>query len=171
MDRAADGDDVECAEARGDVLEPALDEPHRDAGALGRRASGLDHARLWIHADDLPAKVREANRQNARSGADIEQALTSVQAKLKRDPSEERRAIGRPGAFVIGDSGGEASHGDPWPASIATRAGSEPCDRGVNMAAVNIDNKRCVQLIAISGTDEGSQGFVRRGVRTHRRPR
>ena len=31
---------------------------------------------------------------------------------------------------------------------------------------VNIDNKALVQLIAISGTDEAPQGFVRRGVRT-----
>src|SRR5580698_575286 len=113
VDRAADGDDVECAEARGDVLEPALDEPHRDAGALGRLASGLDHARLRIHADDLPAKAREADSQNARSGADIEQALTSVEAELKRYPSEERGTVGRPGGFVVGDGGGEASHGDP----------------------------------------------------------
>jgi hypothetical protein len=37
------------------------------------------------------------------------------------------------------------------------------------MAAVNIEDKSRVQLIAISGTDQGSQGFVRRGVRTHRR--
>ena len=113
VDRAADGDDVECAQARGDVLEPALDEPHRDADALGRRASGLDHARLRIHADDLPAKAHEAKGQNARSGADIEQALTSIQAQLKRNPSEERCAVRRPGAFVIGDGRGEASHDDP----------------------------------------------------------
>ena len=82
VDRAADGDNVECAELRGNVLEPALDEPHRDAGALGRRARGLDHARLRIDADDLPAIGRKADRQNARPGADIEQALTPVQAQL-----------------------------------------------------------------------------------------
>ena len=83
------------------------------SGALGRRARGLDHARFGIDADDLPAVGRKANRQNARPGADIEQALTPVEAKLKRDGFEERRAIGRPGVFVIGDGGGEASHGDP----------------------------------------------------------
>src|SRR5580692_278426 len=66
VDRATNGDDVEFAEARGAVLEPALDEPHRDAAALGRRAGGLDHAGLWIDSDDLPAKAREANSQNAR---------------------------------------------------------------------------------------------------------
>jgi hypothetical protein len=40
MDCAADGDDVEGAEFRGDILEPALDEPDRDAGALGPYARG-----------------------------------------------------------------------------------------------------------------------------------
>ena len=113
VDRAADGDDVEGAELFGDVLETALDELHRDAGALGRLTRGLDHARLRIDADDLPAVGRKADRQNARTGADVEQALTSIKAELLRDRSEERRPIRRPGAFIISDSGGEASHGDP----------------------------------------------------------
>ena len=113
VDRATDGDDVERAELRGDVLEPALDEPHRGAGALGRRTRSLDHARFGIDADDLPAIGRKADCQNARPGADIEQALSPVEAKLLRDRLEEGRAVGRPGVFVIGDSGGEASHGGP----------------------------------------------------------
>ncbi len=92
MDRAADADNVECAELRGDVLEPALDEPHRDAGALGRRARSLDHARLWIDADDLPAIRRKADRQNARPGADIEQALTSVQGRALRATASKNAA-------------------------------------------------------------------------------
>ena len=82
VDRAADRDNIECAELRGDVLEPALDERHRDAGALGRGAGRLDHPRLRIDADDLPAIGRKADRQNAGSGADIEQALASIQAEL-----------------------------------------------------------------------------------------
>jgi hypothetical protein len=82
VDRAADTDNVECAELGGNVLEPAFDEPRRDARALGRRARGLDHPRLRIDADDLAAIGRKADRQNAQAGADIEQAVTPVQAKL-----------------------------------------------------------------------------------------
>ena len=113
MDCATDGDDVECAELRSDILESALHEPHRDAGAVRCLTRGLDHARLGIDADDLPAIGRKADRQNARPGADVEQALTPVEAELKRDRSEERRPVGRSRAFVISDSGGEASHWGP----------------------------------------------------------
>ena len=169
VNRAADTDNVECAELRGNVLEPALDEPHRDARALRRLARCLDHPRLRIDTDDLPAIGRKADRQDAGPSADIEKTLTPVQPHLERYGFEKRCAIRRPGAFVIGDSGGEASHGDPWPASILTRAGQNHATAASNMAAVNIDNKPLVQLIAISGTDEGSYGFVRRGVRAYRR--
>jgi hypothetical protein len=82
----------------------------RAAPARSAAASRLDHARLRIDADDLPAIGREADRQNARPGADIEQALASIEAKLLSDRSEERRPIGQPGIFVISDSGGEPSH-------------------------------------------------------------
>ncbi len=98
VDRAADTDNVECAELRGDVLEPALDEPHRDACALGRRARGLDHARLRIDAENLPAIRRKADRQDARPSADIEQALglrrgRVVALRLRKTP--RHRAAGR----------------------------------------------------------------------------
>ena len=113
VDRATDGDDVEGAELRSKILEPTLDEPHRDASALGCGPRGLDHARLGIDADDLAAIRRKANRQNAWPGADVEQALASIEAELFRDGGEKRRSIRRAGAFVIGDGGGEASHGNP----------------------------------------------------------
>jgi hypothetical protein len=122
---AADTDNVECAELRGGILEPALDESHRDVRALRRLARCLDHPRLRIDTDHLVAIRRKADRQNARPGADIEKTLTPVQPHLERNGFEKRCAIGRPGAFIIGDGGGEASHGDPWPASILTRAGRD----------------------------------------------
>src|ERR1700677_2180326 len=84
VDRAADTDNVEFAALSGNVLEPALDEPYRDARALGRRARSLDHARLRIDAENLAAIRRKADGQDAGTSADIEHALIPVQAKLKR---------------------------------------------------------------------------------------
>ena len=94
--------------------------PARSAAA--RAASTI--ARLRIDADDLAAIGRKADRQNARPGADIEQALASIEAELLCDGGEERRAIGRPGALVIGDGGGEASHGDPCGVELEARPAS-----------------------------------------------
>ncbi len=110
MDRAADGHDIERAELRSDVLEPALDKSYRDAGAVRRRARRLDHARLRVDADDLPAIGPEADREDARPGADIEQALAAVEPELFGGGGEKRRSVRRSRALVIGDGGGEASH-------------------------------------------------------------
>ena len=41
--------------------------------------------------------------------------------------------------------------------------GSEPCYRGVNMAAVNIEDEPLVQLRAIAGTKKKSQGWFAEG--------
>ena len=140
MDRAADTDKVECAELGDGVLELRFDESRRDARAFRRRARRLDHPRLRIDADNLPAEGRKADRQDARPGADIEQALTPIQPKRSRYGLEEGRAIRRSGAFVIGDSGGEASHGDPDGSNDALVKNHR--ESGANMAAVNIKEKR-----------------------------
>ena len=72
---------IERAELGGDVLEPALDKNYCGVSAVGRRARRLDHARLRVDADDLPAIRLEADRENARPGADIEQALAAVELR------------------------------------------------------------------------------------------
>ena len=113
VDRATDRDDVERPEAPAHVLETAFDEFRRHACACGRRAGGLDHCWLRIDADDLAAVGRNADRQNARPRADVEQTLAAVESELNRDLRKERGAIRRPGALVVGNCGGEASHGGP----------------------------------------------------------
>ena len=99
MQRAADRDHVERAEARRQILEAALDQPQRNAGALRRLSGGLDHRGLRVDADDFAAIGRESDREKPRPRADVEQALTSIEAERAGDLGEERRAVGRPGAF------------------------------------------------------------------------
>ena|SRR5579863_7997392 len=79
--------------------------------ARGGGPGGLDHRRLRVDADHFAAIRRKADREQAGPCADVEQALPAVEPEFARNRGEERRAVRRPGDFVIGDGGGEASHG------------------------------------------------------------
>ena len=96
-----------------DLLEPTLDERDREALALGRGARRLDHAQLGIDTHDLPAIGRKADRQNAGPSADVEKTLASIETQRLDDTRKERRTIGRPSVFIIGDCRREAAHHNP----------------------------------------------------------
>jgi hypothetical protein len=72
---AADSHDVEAADILGQILGAAFDEGHVSARSCGRCARGSEHLGLRVDAHDATGIGRKAEREQAGSGAEIDQRV------------------------------------------------------------------------------------------------
>ncbi len=95
MQRAADRDRVERAEVRRQILEAALDQPHRDAGAQGRLPGGLAAAGAAISLSISDDKGLQDSR------VDAPQPVEKSGFGEEKGPKKERKAplVSRHGTF------------------------------------------------------------------------
>ncbi len=128
MQRAADRDRVERAEVRRQILEAALDQPHRDAGAQGRLPGGLAAAGAAISLSISDEKGLQD------SPVDAPQPVEKSGFGEEKGPKKERKAplVSRHGTF-------RARLGNPARRRLAARpdrrrAGGFPCSSRVEVA-------------------------------------